>query len=115
MSLVRSNREKDIGFVRMSDRICVALSRARHCLICIGNMTIMSETSAIWRQIVQTAKSTNSFGTGLKLTCDKKTHAANDIYLNNPSLFDLRPNDGCDMLCEFRQLWSFMLFTVSHV
>lgn len=35
----------------MSDRICVALSRAPHCLIRIGNMKVMSEASVVWGHI----------------------------------------------------------------
>ncbi|CAN0502870.1 unnamed protein product, partial [Scytosiphon promiscuus] len=37
LSLVRSNRNGDIGFLRSSNRVNVALSRAQHGMYIIGN------------------------------------------------------------------------------
>lgn len=37
ISLVRSNREKQIGFLAQSNRLCVAISRARCGLYLFGN------------------------------------------------------------------------------
>ena len=40
LSLVRSNPQNKIGFLSISNRVCVALSRARRALYCIGNMEV---------------------------------------------------------------------------
>ena len=44
MSLVRSNQKKQAGFVKEKNRVCVALSRARHGMYVIGNFEMMSGT-----------------------------------------------------------------------
>ncbi|MCL4127039.1 UNVERIFIED_CONTAM: hypothetical protein GTU68_001722 [Idotea baltica] len=41
LSLVRSNAEGKVGFLRIDNRVCVALSRARYGMYIIGNMTQM--------------------------------------------------------------------------
>jgi len=43
LSLVRSNRAKSIGFLRDSRRLNVAMTRARHALIILGNASTLSE------------------------------------------------------------------------
>lgn len=37
LSLVRNNHEDNIGFLKASNRVCVALSRARHGFYIFGN------------------------------------------------------------------------------
>ena len=44
MSLVRSNQKKQAGFVKEKNRVCVALSRARHGMYVMGNFEMMSGT-----------------------------------------------------------------------
>lgn len=39
LSLVRSNNENKIGFLKTENRVCVALSRAKHGFYIMGNMT----------------------------------------------------------------------------
>ena len=51
LSLVRSNEEQSIGFLKESNRICVALSRARLGLYCIGNFRLLSSQSKLWKEI----------------------------------------------------------------
>ena len=53
LSLVRSNHEGQIGFLKTDNRVCVALSRARHALIAIGNFVQLAEHSPLWRNIVE--------------------------------------------------------------
>lgn len=47
LSLVRSNAEKNIGFLKIENRVCVALSRARNGLYIMGNMTQLCESSEV--------------------------------------------------------------------
>ena len=42
LSLVRSNSEKRIGFLSIPNRVCVALSRAKRALYCVGNMEVLN-------------------------------------------------------------------------
>lgn len=62
LSLVRSNREKKIGFLSIHNRICVALSRARCGFFVIGNMSLLAEVDSMWKKIVESLKETNELG-----------------------------------------------------
>merc|ERR1712111_186699 len=69
LSLVRSNDENKIGFVGIENRICVALSRARHGLIAMGNFEGMAAKSKLWNRVVMEAKSGGMFGDFVHLVC----------------------------------------------
>lgn len=47
VSLVRNNEEDSLGFVKVENRICVALSRARHGMYVFGNFDMMSRGSGV--------------------------------------------------------------------
>jgi senataxin len=51
-SAVRSNPMGEIGFVSIQNRINVALTRAQHCLIIIGNAKTLSKGSGDWEQMI---------------------------------------------------------------
>ena len=52
LSLVRNNDCKSVGFLRTSNRVCVALSRAKHGLFILGNIEMLSASgSLIWRHV----------------------------------------------------------------
>lgn len=53
LSLVRSNEEGNIGFLRISNRVCVALSRARKGFYCIGNLELMCRKEKLWATIIE--------------------------------------------------------------
>jgi len=44
LSLVRSNDKLNIGFLKISNRVNVALSRARHGLFLFGNLNCIRDT-----------------------------------------------------------------------
>ena len=46
LSLVRSNKENKIGFLEISNRVCVALSRARLGMFLFGNAECLREASS---------------------------------------------------------------------
>lgn len=48
LSLVRSNNEHSIGFLRQEHRISVLLSRAKDGLYIVGNMTLLSSESTVY-------------------------------------------------------------------
>lgn len=56
LSTVRSNRRKNIGFISNSQRINVALTRARHCLWIVGDATTLGNSNSEWEAVVSDAK-----------------------------------------------------------
>jgi len=62
LSLVRSNEEGIIGFLKDENRICVALSRAKYGLYIMGNMDNLYKSSDLWKKIKQTLVDQDSFG-----------------------------------------------------
>lgn len=63
LSLVRSNHEKQIGFLKIHNRICVALSRARCGLFILGNSTLLAEVEPMWKNIGKTLFEAEAIGT----------------------------------------------------
>lgn len=100
LSLVRSNRQKKIGFLAVKNRVCVALSRARKGLYCIGNFALLAEKSELWRRIVKDMKQRNSIGDSLKLVCSN--HPERVIYAKVADDFKKAPEGGCTLQCQFR-------------
>jgi superfamily I DNA and/or RNA helicase len=57
LSLVRSNEDGKIGFLRTSNRVCVALSRAKKGFYCIGNLDMICEQKeSLWNYIISDMK-----------------------------------------------------------
>lgn len=50
LSLVRSNNENSIGFLKIENRVCVALSRAKEGLYIMGNMELLCRNSKVCRE-----------------------------------------------------------------
>ncbi|ALC45834.1 CG6204 [Drosophila busckii] len=63
LSLVRSNPNGHIGFLRQPNRVCVALSRARWALYMIGNMdTLLQGNHKLWSVIHDKLLATKAIG-----------------------------------------------------
>ncbi|XP_064550853.1 NFX1-type zinc finger-containing protein 1 [Drosophila montana] len=63
LSLVRSNRAGQIGFLRQPNRVCVALSRARWALYMIGNMSTLEHGNPeLWGAIHSKLQAANAIG-----------------------------------------------------
>ncbi|XP_050316942.1 NFX1-type zinc finger-containing protein 1 [Bactrocera neohumeralis] len=71
LSLVRSNDKEQIGFLKEKNRICVALSRAKHGLYIIGNLPLLARCSESWRSIEQILKSQDAIGNEFPLSNEK--------------------------------------------
>mmetsp|Transcript_38839 Transcript_38839/g.91391 ORF Transcript_38839/g.91391 Transcript_38839/m.91391 type:complete len:1568 (+) Transcript_38839:638-5341(+) len=67
ISLVRSNRNKTMGFLAVENRINVALTRARHGMFIVGNANML-KGHQLWSRIMDTLSSHNSIGAQLPLT-----------------------------------------------
>lgn len=121
LSLVRSNKTNNIGYLAFKNRICVALSRAKHGLYVIGNMTVLSKASKIWANINATLQEKQAIGRELELMCatHKVTRAVSSIkyfwlefvlkfryrfvfQVFEPSDFDELKYGGCQNPCNLR-------------
>jgi superfamily I DNA and/or RNA helicase len=70
LSLVRSNVDENIGFLRIENRICVALSRAKIGFYLIGNMQNLQGKSKLWNGISRILDSDGQIGPDFGLRCD---------------------------------------------
>ena len=98
LSLVRSNEGNSIGFLAESNRICVALSRARKGLYCIGNFSLLKRKSDLWREICNHIEKTNGIADNLQLICKKHK---NVTVVRRAD--DFNPFGGCDKPCGIRR------------
>ena len=102
LSLVRSNKDGKIGFLNIPNRVCVALSRAKKAMYCIGNITMMAETNKLWNKIKNHLHQNSMIGTSLLLCCPK--HPEKKIDAASAEDFKKAPQGGCMSLCGFRLL-----------
>ncbi|OHF03871.1 ATPase [Colletotrichum orchidophilum] len=96
-SLTRSNNNGDIGFMKAPERLNVLCSRARECLILIGNMeTFMASThgKAVWLPFFSLLKEKNYLHDGFAIRCQQ--HPGRTELLTEPEDFDSKcPDGGC--------------------
>ncbi|KAK5640473.1 hypothetical protein RI129_011284 [Pyrocoelia pectoralis] len=97
LSLVRSNREGKIGFLKIENRVCVALSRAKEGLYIMGNMTLLCRGSQIWPKIKEALVIQNSLGHSLTLRC--QIHPENVTQVRVPADFTNVSEGGCNAIC----------------
>ncbi|XP_023016144.2 NFX1-type zinc finger-containing protein 1 isoform X1 [Leptinotarsa decemlineata] len=70
LSLVRNNKEKINGFLKITNRVCVALSRAKNGLYIMGNMDqLCNDKNSIWPEIRESLEKQNAIGSSLELRC----------------------------------------------
>ncbi|XP_071505626.1 NFX1-type zinc finger-containing protein 1-like [Diadema antillarum] len=104
LSLVRSNTEGSAGFLTTENRICVALSRAKKGLYCIGNFKLLAEQCkqgrGLWTDIVKCLQMTGSIGKALQLQC--KNHPQTRTQVASSKDFENVPEGGCTLPCEAR-------------
>ena len=95
LSLVRSERT---GFVRDENRICVAISRAKHGLYVIGNFSkLFKWKSKLWRSLVNHMETYGKVGTSLPLVCQGHQTLT---QVGKPEDFELLVSDGgCSLQC----------------
>ena len=97
LSLVRSNSK--IGFLKESNRICVALSRARQGFYCIGNFTLLKSQCPLWKDICDDLETKKAIGQALTLVCKRHNHC-NEV--KTYSDFRHLPLGGCNKVCGER-------------
>ncbi|CAL1546920.1 unnamed protein product [Lymnaea stagnalis] len=99
LSLVRSNTENKVGFLKTDNRVCVALSRAKRGMFVIGNLNLLASNSKLWTNLLMTARDYRVTGLHMKLICVNHPHHI--TYVANPEDFQREvPEGGCNKLCE---------------
>ncbi|KAJ8401480.1 hypothetical protein AAFF_G00383990 [Aldrovandia affinis] len=99
LSLVRSNAEGKVGFLSIPNRVCVALSRAKKALFCIGNMTMLSNVP-LWRKIIDVLSCHGQVGKAMMLRCEN--HPATLTAVSKPEDFLKVLEGGCNLPCDYR-------------
>ncbi|KAB5584014.1 hypothetical protein PHYPO_G00102520 [Pangasianodon hypophthalmus] len=99
LSLVRSNPEGRVGFLQIPNRVCVALSRAKKGLYCLGNMDMFSKVK-LWSNILHTLREKGQVGRFLTLSC--QNHPETQTLVSSSNDFSKVPEGGCSKPCEYR-------------
>ncbi|XP_059169638.1 NFX1-type zinc finger-containing protein 1-like [Physella acuta] len=100
LSLVRSNDNSSVGFLKVDNRVCVALSRAKKGLFVIGNFELLASQSKLWTKIVDTANENQIIGEGLPVCC--QNHPDFKVLIFSEKDFEQCPGGGCGKPCDFR-------------
>jgi len=103
VSLVRSNRDGKIGFLKEEQRVNVLMSRARYGLYIIGNKdTFLSSSKGkhVWKPILQMMEVRQGLPTYCMLHPNDDPIELSDIA----SFRKYRPNGGCSRPCSYRML-----------
>ncbi|XP_066288837.1 NFX1-type zinc finger-containing protein 1-like [Branchiostoma lanceolatum] len=112
LSLVRSNDEGNVGFLKVENRVCVALSRAKKGFYAIGNLTMLAEASPLWSKIIKELREQSCVGTHLNLCC--QNHPGSTIPAATEKDFEKAPEGGCMLPCEFRLKCGHVCTSVCH-
>ncbi|KAM6946973.1 NFX1-type zinc finger-containing protein 1 isoform 1-T1 [Lycodopsis pacificus] len=99
LSLVRSNLQGKVGFLNIPNRVCVALSRAKKGLYCIGNSAMLGKVK-LWSDIFHTLREKDQIGNALTLCC--QNHPDRRVKAAHADDFKQAPEGGCTKPCEFR-------------
>lgn len=100
VSLVRSNKDKKVGFLKTTNRINVLLSRAQHGMYLIGNTNTYSNVP-MWQKVIDMLHAKDSVGPSLDLCCPRHLHTA--IQVQQPDDFArFSPEGGCREACMDR-------------
>lgn len=101
LSLVRSNSDGNIGFLRDQNRVCVSLSRAKWGLYVIGNFQMLrTKDDTIWPNIIEDVEKRNFLGQALPLYCCN--HPQTRTIILSASDFAKVPEGGCSKPCGVR-------------
>ncbi|XP_050539011.1 NFX1-type zinc finger-containing protein 1-like [Daktulosphaira vitifoliae] len=98
LSMVRSNEMGNVGFLKIENRICVALSRAKSGLYIIGNMNNLYDSGELWKSIKAILIEQDSYGDELTLEC--AIHKGVYTKVSNCDDFNSIIEGGCSNLCR---------------
>ncbi|XP_041800203.1 NFX1-type zinc finger-containing protein 1 isoform X2 [Chelmon rostratus] len=111
LSLVRSNLQGKVGFLNIPNRVCVALSRAKKGLYCIGNSAMLGQVN-LWSNIFYTLREKEQVGSALTLCC--QNHPNKQVRASRAEDFNQAPEGGCTLPCDFRLDCGHVCSSVCH-
>ncbi len=94
---MRSSEAGPIGFLSVSNRVCVALSRARWGMFIIGNLALLERRTALWEDIGAHLRREGAAGPALTLEC--QNHPGKRTAVACEADFAAVPDGGCDAPC----------------
>ncbi|KAL2131440.1 hypothetical protein VTI74DRAFT_5109 [Chaetomium olivicolor] len=101
-SLTRSNESGDIGFMSSPERLNVLITRARNCIVLIGNMDTFMRSKkgkTTWSPFFDLLKAKGHLYDGLPVKCEK--HPERTALLKEPEDFVKScPDGGCTHPCD---------------
>ena len=100
VSLVRSNKGGDIGFLNTLNRYCVAVSRARCGVYFVGNDATLCKKSKHWQHLCEVMRKGGSAGIGRKILLRCPRHPTSELLAEKGADIDLE-HGLCHMRCDF--------------
>lgn len=101
-SLVRSNKERDVGFIGDPNRVNVMLSRARHGMVLVGNLECLENARArksqtLWKEVSKQLQLKRAIYQHFPAKCNNHSTLQS---LQTPEDFQkLTPDGGCTLPC----------------
>ncbi|XP_045029940.1 NFX1-type zinc finger-containing protein 1 isoform X2 [Daphnia magna] len=95
LSLVRNNTRNSVGFLRIDNRVCVALSRARNGLYILGNIRMLAMASPLWAHMENVLLEHGEIGEAIPLQCRYHTQTIHKV--NRPEDFPV--GSFCSEIC----------------
>lgn len=95
---MRSNAAGSIGFLGIENRVCVALSRAKHGLYIVGNGAMLAARSPLWAKVLGLLDDVGGVGGALRLVCRNHPETVTTVAL--PDDFDAVSHGGCGRPCS---------------
>ncbi|XP_029345817.1 NFX1-type zinc finger-containing protein 1 [Acyrthosiphon pisum] len=111
LSLVRSNNNNSIGFLKTNNRVCVALSRARLGFYMAGDLKLLARASKLWNSIKTYLCSLNALGPKLLLKC--QIH--NKVIGSASSGLDFEKFTGCQLKCNVKLSCGHLCKELCHI
>ena len=100
LSLVRSNENCNVGFLKIANRVCVALSRAKLGMYITGNLNqLCSANPELWEKIKDSLEEHDSVGDALEIKCQNHPEIVQKVK-SGPQLGKLSPEGGCSKVCD---------------
>jgi helicase required for RNAi-mediated heterochromatin assembly 1 len=97
LSLVRNNEHGDIGFLKVDNRVCVALSRAQHGFYIFGNSRLLAASSPLWSKVIEIMGDIpNRISDKFPIVCKKHGRQTFITYPGDWWTCD----GGCDLKCS---------------
>ena len=113
VSLVRSNKDNSIGFLKEDNRICVLLSRAKKGMYVVGNFDVFVGGNKLWNKVIESAKEAGCFGEELQLYCQNHPEDKG-VMVKHHKDFTKVPEGGCMKPCDFRLSCGHQCARVCH-